>query len=206
MKTSKIVGIAVAAALVGSVVTLLLMSRIDSHPGVAQASVVDANGNLRVPENYRARYQHLGSWAIAADSGRSSKEMHDVYASPGAVDAYLRTGHFPDGAVLVKEVFGTTTTGMTTGTVSHASRLKGWFVMVRDSGNTRQGNSLWGDGWGWSWFDAGKPLTTTSTSYRTDCQGCHLPARESDWIYTSGYPILDRHAALASTHRGEKLP
>ena len=87
MKTSKIVGIAVAAALVGSVVTLLLMNRIDSHPGVAQASVVDANGNLRVPENYRARYQHLGSWAIAADSGRSSKEMHDVYASPGAVDA-----------------------------------------------------------------------------------------------------------------------
>jgi hypothetical protein len=33
-----------------------------------------------------------------------------------------------------------------------------------------------GDGWGWSWFDAYKPLTTTSTNYKLDCQGCHVPA------------------------------
>ena len=192
MKTSKTVGIAVAAALVGSAMTLMLVNRVASSRGVSQANVVDAKGNLRVPENYRTLYQSLGSWAIAADSGRSSKEMHEVYASPGAIDAYRESGHFPDGTVLVKEVFGTSTTGMTTGTVSHASTLKGWFVMVRDSRNTRQGNTLWGDGWGWSWFDAGKPLKTTSTNYKTDCQGCHLPARASDWIYTRGYPPLNR--------------
>ena len=33
--------------------------------------------------------------------------MHAVYASPGAIDTYRKTGHFPDGAVLVKEVFAT---------------------------------------------------------------------------------------------------
>jgi hypothetical protein len=192
MKTSRTVGIAVAAALAGSTVTLMLANGVASREGVTQASVVDATGNLRVPENYRTRYQSLGSWAIAADSGRSSKEMHGVYASPGAIDAYRAAGHFPDGTVLVKEVFGTSTTGMTTGTVSHATELKGWFVMVRDSRNTRQGNALWGDGWGWSWFDADEPSKTTSTNYKTDCQGCHLPARESDWIYTRGYPPLKR--------------
>lgn len=192
MKTSKITGIAVAAALVGSVVTLLLVNRIDARGGVAHASVVDAQGNLRVPENYRTIYQHLGSWAIAADSGRSSKEMHDVYASPGAVEAYRQTGQFPDGTVLVKEVFGTATAGMTTGTVSHAAKLKGWFVMVRDSANTRQGSALWGDGWGWSWFDADKPLKTTSTDYKTACRGCHLPAQSTSWIYVDGYPVLRR--------------
>ena len=67
--------------------------------------MVDAAGHLRVPADYRTLYQALGSWAIAADSGQGSKEVHAVYASPGAIDAYRKTGHFPDGAVLVKEVF-----------------------------------------------------------------------------------------------------
>jgi len=124
MKTSKTVGIAVVAALVGSAVTLMLVNRVTPRGGVAQAHVVDAKGNLRVPENYRTLYQPLGTWAIAADSGRGSKEMHEVYASPGAIAAYRAAGHFPDGTVLVKEVFGTSTTGMTTGTVSHVARLK----------------------------------------------------------------------------------
>jgi hypothetical protein len=134
MKTSQTVGIAVAAALVGSTVTLVL--------------------------------------------------MHGVASSASATHT--------SGTVLVKEVFGTTTSGMTTGTVSHATRLKGWFVMVRDSRNTRRGNALWGDGWGWSWFDADKPLTTTSTDYKTDCRGCHVPAQSTNWIYVDGYPAL-RH-------------
>lgn len=192
MKFSKTVAITVVAALLGSGVTLMLVNRVIPHGGTAHPRVVDANGNLRVPENYRTLYQALGTWAIAADSGRGSKEMHEVYASPGAIAAYRTTGHFPDGTVLVKEVFGTSTTGMTTGFVSHPATLKGWFVMVRDSKNTRPGNPLWGDGWGWSWFDADKPLKTTSTNYKTDCQGCHLPARATDWIYTSGYPTLNR--------------
>jgi hypothetical protein len=154
--------------------------------------VVDAKGNLRVPENYRTLYQALGSWAIAADSGPGSKEIHAVYASPGTIDAYRRTGRFPEGTVLVKEVFGTATNDMTTGTVSHADKLKGWFVMVRDSKNSHPGNPLWGDGWGWSWFDADKPLKTTSTDYKSDCQGCHVPAQPTDWIYVNGYPALRR--------------
>ena len=34
------------------------------------ATVVDAAGKLRVPQDYRTTYQSLGSWAIAADEGR----------------------------------------------------------------------------------------------------------------------------------------
>ena len=195
MKTSKTVGIVVAAALVASAATLvlvLLASRFHAGGRLPPSSVVDARGNLRVPEQYRTRYQSLGSWAIAADTGRSSKEMHAVYASPGAIDAYRESGQFPNGTVLVKEVFGTSTAGMTTGTVSRASRLNGWFVMVRDSTNSRQGHPLWGDGWGWSWFDADTPSKTTSTNYKTDCRGCHVPAQSSSWIYVDGYPVLRR--------------
>ena len=89
-------------------------------------------GNLHVPEGYRTAYQLLGGWAVAADEGRGSKELHVVYASPGTITAYRNDGRFPDGAVLVKEVFQTATGEKTTGTVSHAGSLKGWFVMVKD--------------------------------------------------------------------------
>jgi hypothetical protein len=79
---------------------------------------------------------------------------------------------------------------MTTGTVSHADVLKGWFVMVRDTTGRRAGNRLWGDGWGWSWFDAGNPTRTISTDYTTDCRGCHVPAQATGWVYVGGYPSL----------------
>jgi hypothetical protein len=193
MRTSKATGIAVAIALVvGSVAALAQVNGAASVTGPAGAKVVDAKGNLRVPDNYRALYQALGSWAIAAGGSPGSKEIHEVYASPGAIDAYRKAGHFPDGTVLVKEVFGASTADMTTGTVSHADNLKGWFVMVKDGKNSHPGNPLWGNGWGWSWFDADKPLKTTSTNYKTDCQGCHVPAQSTDWIYVNGYPAL-RH-------------
>jgi hypothetical protein len=94
--------------------------------------------------------------------------------------------------VLVKEVFEAATGGMTTGTVSRAGTLKGWFVMVADSENGHPGNKLWGDGWGWSWFDAGNRVNTTSTDYKANCQGCHIPARATNWIYIQGYPPLAR--------------
>jgi Cytochrome P460 len=158
-------------------------------------TVVDLDGNLHVPKAYRTIYQFLGSWAVAADSGQGSKELHIVYASPGTISAYRENGRFPDGAVLVKEVFHAATGQMTTGTVSRAENLKGWFVMMRDSKGSHAGNKLWGDGWGWSWFDAANPSKTTSTDYKTDCLPCHVPARASDWIYVSGYSPLKREAA-----------
>ncbi|WP_143018586.1 cytochrome P460 family protein, partial [Cupriavidus sp. YR651] len=137
-------------------------------------------------------YQMLGTWAVAADNSPGSKEMHVVYASPGTIAAYRKSGRFPDGTVLVKEVFKTTTKSMTTGTVSSAGTLAGWFVMVKDDVGRFPKNELWGDGWGWAWFDSTDPTKTTSTDYKKDCQSCHVPARASDWIYTHGYPPLSR--------------
>jgi len=153
-------------------------------------AVVDAQGNLHVPSNYRAASEFLGTWAIAADKGVGSRELHNVYATPGTIAAYHASGRFPDGTVLIKEVYETSTAPMTTGTVSHARTLKGWFVMVKDSNNSHPESLLWGDGWGWSWFDAADPMKTTSTNYKTNCLSCHIPAKSTDWIYAGGYPAL----------------
>jgi hypothetical protein len=91
----------------------------------ATGAVVDANGNLRVPADYRTSYQFLGSWAVADGVGKSPSQLHVVYASPDTIAAYLKDKRFPDGSVLVKEVFQTETGKMMTGTVSRAQTLKG---------------------------------------------------------------------------------
>src|SRR5262249_58788934 len=56
--------------------------------------ITDAGGTIREPEGYRDSYEFLGSWAIAADQGRGSKQVHVVYASPGTISAYQKEGHF----------------------------------------------------------------------------------------------------------------
>jgi len=171
----------------------LFIAGVAATTGAAPAgtSISDAQGNLHVPANYRENYQYLGSWSVAADQGGGAAQMHVVYASPGAAAAWRQSGHFPDGTVLVKEVFAADTRPMTTGTVSHAKTLQGWFVMVKDSGNTHPKSPLWGDGWGWAWFDADKPQTTTTKDH-AECLGCHQPAKATDLIYTEGYPVLGK--------------
>jgi hypothetical protein len=182
---------------IAGVVSALWLSAVDgqsevrmSRADVTPEAVVNAQGEMRVPSSYRAAYEFLGTWAIAADRQVGSREIHNVYASPGTITAYHTTGQFPDGTVLIKEVYEASTAPMTTGTVSHARTLKGWFVMVKDSKSSHPGNSLWGDGWGWSWFEAGNPEKTTSTNYRSDCRSCHVPVQATDWVYSSGYPTL----------------
>jgi hypothetical protein len=168
-------------------------------------ALLDGQGNLRVPAAYRTSFEFLGTWAVAADNGPGSQELHVVYASPGTITAYRKDGHFPDGTVLVKEVYRAATGQMTTGTISHEDTLRGWFVMVKDStGRYAANKPVWGDGWGWSWFDAADPLTAsrnlplpggavaTTNDYRDNCKSCHSPAQASDWIYVDGYPPLKR--------------
>jgi hypothetical protein len=195
MAKLRVSALLVLISLISCTAAALISLAVIGRAGAADPSpetVADADGALRVPADYRSMYEYLGTWAVAADKGEGSKQLHSVFASPGAVAAFRANGHFPDGAVLVKEVYQAATGPMTTGTVSHAETLAGWFVMVKDSKNSHPQNKLWGSGWGWSWFDAANPLKTTSTDYTTDCQPCHIPAQATDWIYTQGYPILHK--------------
>lgn len=192
MKTITITGLLAAAGLILLTATVKethVFAAAATEPGMSSA--VDAAGDLLVPKDYRTTYQFLGSWAIASDKGaQGSKGLHVVYASPGAIDAYRKSGQFPDGSVLIKEVYQATTQTMTTGTVSRADKLTGWFEMVKESKNLHPGMGTWGDGWAWSWFDAGNPTKTTTTNYKLQCLTCHEPARPKDLVYVEGYPPL----------------
>ena len=150
---------------------------------------------LHVPAaDYRKEWVLLGSFSVLADQAeKGAKQLHVVYAEPKTVDAYRNTGVFPDGAVLVKDVFAGKTEQMTTGTVSYAGPLAGRFVMVKDRAGRYDGRSpLWGDGWGWAFYEGTETRKTVTTDYRKDCLACHEPARSHDLVYVQGYPVLNR--------------
>ena len=161
-------------------------------------SLVDDAGNISLPKNFRSEWVFLGTWSIAekdvetssAASGHGAAGLHNVYTQPGVAEYFQKNGKFPDGAVLVKELFKAVTASMTTGTVSRGNEVEGWFILVKDTESRFDSNPLWGDGWGWALFNADQPDTPVTQNYKTECLGCHIPARDDDWIYLSGYPIL----------------
>lgn len=152
---------------------------------------VDAEGNPSLPDvDFRSQWTMLGAWSIAGEDG--AEGMHVVYTQPGVVEVYRETGEFPDGAVLIKELFSTETGDYSTGRVSFAKDVSGRFMMIRDTQKRFKGNKLWGSGWGWAYFDADDPKQTTTEAYKTECQGCHIPARKTGWVYVQGYPVLKK--------------
>ena len=157
------------------------------------AAASDPQALLHVPDaDYRRDWVLLGSFSVLADDPEAgAKEFHVVYTQPENVDAYRKTGAFPDGAVLVKDVFATSTEAMTTGSSSYADVPIGRFVMVKDQANKYAGASpLWGDGWGWAFYEGAETRKTVSTDYKQDCLGCHEPVRNQDLLHIQGYPIL----------------
>ena len=186
------------------VVVLALVIALSNHEVKSQGAtsfsgfdLVDKTGNIRKPDGYRDRYQILGTFtvfsAIPMASGSPSEQggqSHYTYASPGTAEYYRKTGKFPDGAVLVKEVFGTDHGTLTTGDAHWASGTKQWFVMIKDEKGRYPGNPLWGDGWGWALFNADAPDKQVAVNYQKDCIGCHIPAKTTDWVYIQGYPVL----------------
>ncbi|ETW92663.1 MAG: cytochrome C [Candidatus Entotheonella factor] len=150
---------------------------------------VSATGAIYLPKDFRFTMVHLGSWFVP--QGEASG-FHDVYTEAGTAEVYRKTGEFPDGATLVKELRGGQTGNYTTGAnVAYAvDTVKQWFVMIKDTQNRFPENPLWGDGWGWALFKPGEPLKNVATNYRVDCLGCHIPAKANDWVYIEAYPTL----------------
>ena len=159
-------------------------------PAGALGKYVDKDGSIRLPEDYRLKWIHLGSWSVEGKNGEAG-EVHDVYTEPETVAAFRNTGKWPAGATIVKEIRAGEKGKMTTGSVNWDGQIKQWFVMVKGtSDRTFPENANWGLGWGWGLYSIDDPKKNISTDYKIDCRGCHVPAKQTDWVYTHGYPTL----------------
>jgi hypothetical protein len=159
--------------------------------------LVDKKGNISLPKGFQTNWVFLGTWSVAisdiADNveaqSKGAAALHNVYTQPGVAEYYRENKAFPDGAVLLKELRKGVTSAMTTGIVSRAADLDGWFIMIKDTKRRFPSNPLWGNGWGWALFNADQPRYTV-TRDKGECIACHVPAKKNDWVYIEGYPLL----------------
>jgi hypothetical protein len=156
--------------------------------GTSHAKGKTTKDVLALPVDFRASMVHLGSWFVPKGDASG---FHDVYADRAAVNAFRKRGKWPDGAKIVKELrsseAGTYTTGV--GVQRATDSVKQWFVMVKDSKGKNKG-PLWGSGWGWALYKPDRPTVNVAKNYRSDCLGCHIPAKSTDYIYIDAYPTL----------------
>ena len=65
---------------------------------------VDKDGTIHVPQDYRLKWTHLGSWFVAGGTTGGNGTVHDVYTEPETVAEFRKTGKWPQWATLVKEI------------------------------------------------------------------------------------------------------
>ncbi len=179
------------AAIAGGIAITLVAGCGQKGEDDTYKSTVDDQGAISLPEGFRD-WPHIGSWGVGADDEENAPiaALHNVYTQPSTIAAFRKTGKFPDGAVLVKEVRNAKVGDMTTGRVGWADDVAIWFVMIKDTQSRFPENKLWGDGWGWAMFNGDDPKTVVTEDYKDACIPCHLPAQDDDWVYLRGYPDL----------------
>jgi hypothetical protein len=175
-----------------SVMSGAVTAQADDLAAETYSTIVGKAGEIRLPDNFRQNWTHLGSWVVN-DAKAPGSGFHDVYTQPEAIKAFLETGQFPDGTVLIKEIRKLDSATLTTGPALWASNIAVWFVMVKDTEGRFKGNVHWGEGWGWALFEAKNRNINTSQGYLQSCLSCHVPAKQTGWVYIEGYPTLRPH-------------
>lgn len=150
----------------------------------------EAIEKLRFPKDYKESMLHIGSWFIP--SGEAAG-FHNVYIDRNSFKTLKNTGVVPDGAKILKELVSNSKGDYTTGKgISYTNgAIKKYFLMVKDSKDEYSSFSPnWGSGWGWAEYMPNNLEVNTSTNYRFDCIGCHIPATENDYLYKEAYSLF----------------
>src|SRR5215470_4707954 len=100
--------LAILAAVGLAAACVLFLIKTPSAVAQSQRStaVFEPDGNFRLPAGFR-RWTFVGA-PLTPDGLNNGKagfpEYHNVYIETRNVDAYLRTGTFPEGTVIIKEL------------------------------------------------------------------------------------------------------
>ena len=183
-------------AVIGASVALF-----QAQPVVAQAqgsaAVFTSDGKLQIPKGFR-RWVFVGAPLTpnGLNGGKANfPEFHNVYIQAQNVEAYMKTGQFPEGTVIVKEL-----TRLLNPTFPDGSRTepsgRGFFngafngidLTVKDSKRFAKTN-------GWGFFSFGhhpEPYEATSAEKPvSECAGCHMAnVAKTDMTWVQFYPLL----------------
>src|ERR1043165_4618402 len=175
-----------------------------------QTSVVfDSQGRMKVPTGFR-NWVFVGA-ALTPEGLNNGKyncdatgknctrsnfpEYHHVYIEQKNVDVYLKTGDFPEGTVIVKELTRVLEPTFPDGSRTEPSG-RGYFngeyngidLSIKDSKKYANTN-------GWGYYTFGHhPLPYKETSEErpiSECAGCHIAnVAKTDMTWIQFYPLL----------------
>lgn len=160
------------------------------------AAIFNAQGELVLPEGYR-EWVFIGAPLTphGLNDGKAGfPEYHHVYVNPNAFAVYQRTGEFPDGTVIAKELvllqkgdFEDGSKNAPSGRGYFAGEFQGMDVMVKDSQRFKDSN-----GWGFFNFGHHAPpyLKAAKAAPVESCAACHSANVGKDMVFKTYYPVL----------------
>ncbi|MGH9760803.1 MAG: cytochrome P460 family protein [Blastocatellia bacterium] len=192
--------LAVTAIVVGLVAagSFMINTRSARAQGQQSSAVFDSQGRLKLPTGYRT-WVFLGAPLTpnGLNGGNAGfPEYHNVYVERKNLDAYLKTGSFPEGTVLVKELTRVLNPTFPDGSRTEPSG-RGYFngafngidESVKDS--KRFAKTA---GWGYFtfWHHPEPYEKVAEEKPATECANCHLAnVAKTDMTWVQFYPILN---------------
>jgi len=188
-----------AAALAGfAAVAAYVAQPASAQMSHSEGAKFNAAGETSIPENFR-EWVFIGAPLTpnGLNGGAAGfPEFHHVYIEPAAYEEYKKTGHFPEGTTIVKELvlmhegeYEDGSRDEPSGRGFFAKSFHGIDMMVKDSKRFPEGN-------GWGFFNFGHhapPYAASAAAAPAEsCSGCHQANATKDMVFTKFYPILNQ--------------
>jgi Cytochrome P460 len=148
----------------------------------------DSNNELVRPEGHREWMFVGSSLGLSYQEGQQQNRepnFHNVYIQPASYQQFQKTGEFPEGTVLVMEVFSAASRESINRQGHFEGRSIGIEAAVKDSSHFPEK---------WAYFsfigEGGAPKKTAKAFPQQACWQCHNEHAATDNVFTQFYPVL----------------
>ena len=192
--------VVVATLILSTIATVVVAQREGTQTASAKGRYLpeySKEGDLILPKNWRS-WVFVGS-PLTPNGLNNDKagfpEYHNVYIEPGSYEIYKKTGVFPDGTILFKELqlvlgpkqFPDGSLAEPSGRGYFPGAFNGADVTVKDT--KRYADT---GGWGYYNFNHSEPKAPTAKlKPQTECAFCHQASAKKDEVWTQFYRLLD---------------
>jgi hypothetical protein len=174
----------------GAILLIAVAQLTEAFAAEVQAARFDGKDTLLRPIGYR-EWIFVGSslglqYADKDEKKRSdAMEFKNIYINPEAYRAYVKTGQFPQGTILVLE----TLSGETKQEPGLSGAFQKEFVGLSAAVKDRTRFEV-----EWAYFSFsdrdGKPSEKAQPSLKSACFDCHRKKGATDNVFTQFYPVL----------------
>ena len=115
-------------------------------------------------------------------------EFHNVYIHPKHYKKWKKTGAFPDGTILMKELVSVGSKQAASGVGYFMGEFIGLEATIKDSKRFKSEPGHWAY---FSFTREGKKPAETGIAFPANkCNFCHQAFAKDDWVFTQYYPVL----------------